>query len=166
MICNKKDIGDRPTLEQLTIRIWQKKVNVSAMRMYEYYEKNNWQKKSGEPLKNLDSAIGGFNNIDHYRREPGELREEKRLLQNTDEWKKYTQEVHQYYHNECQKCGKKGDLEVHHWHYYYAKGDRRIPALLPWEYPMQDVVSLCHACHEKEQGVKGYSEHEKLSGYK
>jgi hypothetical protein len=57
MICNKKDIGDRPTLEQLTIRIWQKKVNVSAMRMYEYYEKNNWQKKSGEPLKNLDSAI-------------------------------------------------------------------------------------------------------------
>ena len=75
MICNKKDIGDRPTLEQLTIRIWQKKVNVSAMRMYEYYEKNNWQKKSGKPLKNLDSAIGGFNNIDHYKREPGELRE-------------------------------------------------------------------------------------------
>ena len=48
MICNKKDIGDRPTLEQLTIRIWQKKVNVSAMRMYEYYEKNNWKKKMGQ----------------------------------------------------------------------------------------------------------------------
>ena len=41
MICNKKDVGDRPTLVQLTIRIWQKKVNVSAMRMYEYYEKNS-----------------------------------------------------------------------------------------------------------------------------
>lgn len=107
MICNKKEIGDKPTLEQLTIRIWQKKVNVSAMRMYEYYEKNNWQKKRGEPLKNLDSAIGGFNNIDNFKREPGELREEKRLLQNTDEWKKYSQEVHQYYHNECQRCGKK-----------------------------------------------------------
>lgn len=45
------------------------------------------------------------------------------------------------------------------------KGIRRVPALLPWEYPMKDVVSLCHACHEKEQGVKGYSEHEKLSEY-
>lgn len=69
MICNKKDIGDRPTLEQLTIRVWQKKINVSAMRMYEYYEKNNWQKKSGEPLKNLDSAIGGFNNIKKFQKE-------------------------------------------------------------------------------------------------
>ena len=61
MICNKKEIGEKPTLEQLTIRIWQKKLNVSSIRMYDYYERRNWKKKNGDPLKDLDSAIGIFN---------------------------------------------------------------------------------------------------------
>ena len=165
MFCGRQEIGERPTLEQLTIRIWQKKLNVSAMRMFVFYERKNWCKKGGEPLKDLDSAIGGFNNIADFKRRSGELREEKKLLLNTVEWKRYTREVHQFYHNECQRCGKKDNLEVHHKFYYYAKRDRRIPVRLPWEYPMENVVSLCHACHEKEQKVKCYSEHEKLTGY-
>lgn len=165
MVCGKEEISDKPTLEQLAIRIWQKKLNVSAQRMFDYYEKTNWHKSNGEPLKNLDSAIAGFNNIANFKRQSGELAKEKQLLQNTEEWKKYTREVHQFYHNECQRCGKNGNLEVHHKFYYYAKGDRRIPARLPWEYPMENVLSLCYACHEKEQKVKCYSEHEKLSGY-
>ena len=103
MICNKKDIGEKPTLEQLTIRIWQKKLNVSSIRMYDYYERRNWKKKNGDPLKDLDSAIGGFNTIDVFKRKSGELQEEKLLLQNTDEWKNFTKRVHRIYQNRCNK---------------------------------------------------------------
>lgn len=165
MKCGKQEIGEKPTLEQLTIRIWQKRLNVSAIRMYEYYEKNNWCNGNGEPLKDLDSAIGGFNNIANFKRQSGELGEEKRLLQNTGEWKEYTREVHKFYYNKCQRCGKKGNLEVHHRYYYYAKGDRRIPARLLWEYNKDEVELLCRQCHDKEQKVKCFSEHEKFSGF-
>ena len=165
MICDKKEIGERPTLEQLTIRIWQKRLNVSARRMFDFYEGKEWKSITGEPLKDLDAAIGRFGNFEYYKRKSGELKEEKALLQNTDDWRKFTKRVHAFFHNECQKCGKKGGLEVHHRHYYYAKGDMSIPARLPWEYSMEDVVSLCHVCHENEQNVKSYSEHEKLSGH-
>ena len=111
MICNKKEIGKKPTLEQLTIRIWQKKLNVSSIRMYDYYERRNWKKKNGNPLKDLDSAIGIFNTIDAFKRKSGELQEEKHLLQNTDEWKNFTKRVHRIYQNRCKKCGCKDHLQ-------------------------------------------------------
>lgn len=165
MICNKKEIGKKPTLEQLTIRIWQKKLNVSSIRMYDYYERRNWKKKNGDPLKDLDSAIGIFNTIDVFKRKSGELQEEKHLLQNTDEWKNFTKRIHRIYQNRCNKCGCKDHLEVHHKFYYYAKGKVEIPARLPWEYDMDEVESLCRRCHDKEQKVKCFSEHEKFSGF-
>lgn len=165
MTCNNKEIGDRPTLVQLTIRIWQKKLNVSAIKMFELYENRGWKNATGEPLKDLDAAIGRLNTFEHFKREPGELRKEKDILLNTDEWKDYCRTVHQYYHNECQRCGKKGPLEVHHLRYYHAKGDTKIPSRLPWDYSMKDVVSLCRTCHNKEHKVEVYSEHKRLSGF-
>lgn len=165
MICNKKEIGEKPTLEQLTIRTWQKKLNASSIRMYDYYERRNWKKKNGDPLMDLDSAIWGFNTINEFRRKTGELLEEKHLLQNTDEWKNFTKRVHRINQNRCNKCGCKDHLEVHHKFYYHAKGKVEIPARLPWEYDMDEVESLCRRCHDKEKIVNCFSEHEKFSGF-
>ena len=133
--------------------------------MYDYYERKNWKKKNGDPLKDLDSAIGGFNTINEFRRKSGELREEKHLLQTTNEWKDFTKRVRLYYQNKCKKCECKDHLEVHHKLYYHAKDEVEIPARLPWEYGMDEVELLCRRCHDKEQKVKCFSEHEKFSGF-
>lgn len=166
MICGKQEIGEKPTIEQLTIRIWQKKLNVSSIKMFEHYENKKWKNKDEMPLKDIDPAIGRFNQFVYFKRKTGDLRKEYDILLKTNEWKEYAKTVHQHYHNECQRCHKKGNLEVHHMRYYFAKGDMNIPARLPWEYPLEEVLSLCHTCHEKEQHVQCYSEHERLSGFK
>ena len=56
MICDKKEIGERPTLEQLTIRIWQKRLNVSARRMFDFYEGKEWKSIAGEPLNKKEQT--------------------------------------------------------------------------------------------------------------
>ncbi len=166
MIFGKIDIGEKPTLELLTECVWRKKLNVSAKMLFEHYDSNGWKNRTGEPLKDLGAVIGIYNSFKSFKRKAGDLREEKHILQNTKDWKSYSQRVHKHYHYECQLCGKKGNLEVHQWHYYFAKSDIMIPACLPWDYAMEDVASLCRKCHEKVQNVHYYSEHEKLSGYK
>lgn len=48
---------------------------------------------------------------------------------------------------ECARCGKtqkEKDLQVHHLH--YIKGRK------PWDYPIQELITLCKGCHAKEHG--------------
>lgn len=110
MICGKQEIGEKPTIEQLTIRIWQKKLNVSSIKMFEHYENKKWKNKDGMPLKDIDPAIGRFNQFVYFKRKTGDLRKEYDILLKTNEWKEYAKTVHQHYHNECQRCHKKGSL--------------------------------------------------------
>jgi 5-methylcytosine-specific restriction endonuclease McrA len=42
----------------------------------------------------------------------------------------------------CTQCGSKNDLQVHHKDYF--------PGKMAWEYPDQDLVTLCGKCHTEE----------------
>lgn len=48
----------------------------------------------------------------------------------------------------CQKCGAKSHLNVHHKEYEKNK--------LAWEYPNEDLVTLCQSCHENEHRIVPY----------
>ena len=45
----------------------------------------------------------------------------------------------------CQKCGAKSHLNVHHLSYENGK--------LAWEYPNEQLITLCKDCHENEHDV-------------
>lgn len=161
-----KEFCDKPSLEVLTKCIWEMKLDISSRKMFDYYEERNWMSRKGYSIINLDSLIAGVNNnCPNLIRNEGDLREEYAILLKCEEWKRFVKKVHEQYKNQCQKCHKKERLEVHHPKYYHKHNYRDIPAKLPWEYDINEVMLLCHECHEKEHKVCGYSEHSKLSGY-
>jgi ribosomal protein S27AE len=45
----------------------------------------------------------------------------------------------------CQKCGAKSYLNVHHKSYQSGK--------LAWEYPNEELITLCKDCHENEHDI-------------
>lgn len=65
----------------------------------------------------------------------------RQLLQ-TDEWRKFSENVRQNYGGCCNVCKRRtGPTHVHHLFY--------DPNRLPWEYATSDVVLLCQVCHEQ-----------------
>ena len=101
------EIGDKPSLEQLTKCIWTKRLNISSRKMFDYYEEHHWLGRNGNPIGYLDCAIAGINNCSVFKREPGDLRAEYEILRGSKEWKEYISKVRNYYNNECEKCHKK-----------------------------------------------------------
>jgi len=58
-------------------------------------------------------------------------------------WQKIRLEIFQRDNWTCQSCGEiTKTLHVHHW--TYEKG------LEPWDYPLEELVTLCESCHEEE----------------
>ena len=166
MKCNNVEIGEKPTIEQLTIRIWQKKMDISSFKMYERYEANGWTSIDGTSIVDLDQTIAGINSVKDYKREPGDINKEYELLRRTKEWKDYVERVRQYYDNECQECHKKSHLEVHHIPYNISKRVKNpVPGLLPWEYDYKEVTLLCKDCHKKAHKEEGYSEHTRVNRF-
>lgn len=44
----------------------------------------------------------------------------------------------------CQQCGEKeSPLHVHHKNYVFGKD--------PWDYPNDNLITLCKSCHSKEE---------------
>lgn len=164
MKCNNVEIGAKPTIEQLTIRIWQRKMDISSFKMYERYEANGWTTIEGKPIVDLDQAIAGINSVEEYKRKSGDASKEYELLLNTKEWKNYVKKIRQYYNNECQECHKKTHLEVHHKAYKISKRTKnKAYRKLPWDYDYKDVTLLCHDCHRKAHKEVVYSEHTKVN---
>lgn len=54
------------------------------------------------------------------------------------EWKQKAEEVKEYYHHTCQRCGGRSNLHVHHWH-YKTVGDEDFD---------EDLTVLCKNCHD------------------
>ena len=159
------EIGDKPSLEQLTKCIWTMRLNISSRKMFDYYEGRNWVNRNGSPIEDLEHVIAGINNVPVFKRELGDLRAEYEILRGSKGWKEYISDVRHFYNNECKICHKKEGLEVHHSKYIFTKNNMSIPAKLPWDYQMDEVILLCHECHEKKHNVCVYSEHSLLSGY-
>jgi predicted transcriptional regulator len=57
----------------------------------------------------------------------------------SDEWKDKANKVKERDGNQCVQCGSDKQLEVHHLTYDNI-----------YEEPLEDLVTLCHTCHEKE----------------
>lgn len=62
-------------------------------------------------------------------------------------WQKMRLEVLSRDNWTCKNCGtEKETLHVHHLSYQYGKD--------PWEYPLENFVTLCGSCHEDEEYFK------------
>lgn len=63
-------------------------------------------------------------------------------------WKVFRDSIIELNGNECSVCGKTSDetvLQVHHKNY--------IAGRMPWEYGMDDLITICRGCHAMEHGI-------------
>lgn len=64
------------------------------------------------------------------------------------DWKQFRDRVLQRDEYRCQSCGRTQDsgavMQVHH--FLYVDGRRA------WEYPLEEVITLCRGCHAAEHG--------------
>lgn len=58
------------------------------------------------------------------------------------EWKEFRKTILDRDSNKCVKCGSTKILQAHHIKY--------IENRYPWEYELQELVTLCKVCHKKE----------------
>lgn len=63
-------------------------------------------------------------------------------------WLKKRNEILERDNYACQRCGATSHLNVHH--VAYKKG------MLAWDYPNENLVTLCKNCHENEHGIVVY----------
>lgn len=66
-------------------------------------------------------------------------------------WQKMRLEIMQRDNFKCVGCGRE-DRTLHVHHQYY------INKRLPWEYPIEMLVTLCENCHVKEEELKDYDD--------
>jgi len=70
-------------------------------------------------------------------------------LLNTPEWDDKRKIILKRDNYTCQECGAKDCiLQVHH--HYYNMGWN------PWEYDDEVLITLCEACHEREEYLKNF----------
>jgi len=60
-------------------------------------------------------------------------------------WKSKRHKIFKRDHFSCQKCDSRLKLQVHHKKYIWDKE--------PWNYPDEDLTTLCEVCHSKEHNV-------------
>lgn len=80
----------------------------------------------------------------------------KNLLE-TEYWKGYSYSIIKERNFTCEDCGRsfpgeRNKLHVHHLVYH---GD-----IAPWSYKPEEVIILCHECHEKRHGIYRSNQYE------
>lgn len=68
-------------------------------------------------------------------------------LLNTPQWRRFRHRILRRDRNECVRCHSRNRLEVHHVRYRYYTHLRRYA--VPWDYPENELLSLCTNCHEQ-----------------
>lgn len=127
----------------------------------EYWGKKNWKTKKGEPVKTLEAAVNVCNSI-YCTRLRKELQESRALQRKQErleakyidyhhqlqgeEWESYRNFILTVKGRECDICGSKSVLQIHHKQY--------INGRKAWEYLPSEVVVLCSECHKKIHSVK------------
>ena len=72
------------------------------------------------------------------------------LLQ-TPQWKEKRSVILIRDHNQCQYCGNRYDLQIHHKYYSKYPNGQKVN---PWNYPEDALITLCDSCHKKVHGRK------------
>lgn len=157
------EIGEKPTLEMIKEYISLRGYELNAREMFIKLDNAGWKKRNGKPIKKLESILDAMNGVylsftnNKIKKKKGNINEKKdktskkkktsdysELLKDP-RWQKRRLEIMQRDNFTCQMCGNgltSGvPLNVHH--YVYHKG------YLPWEYPDNDLITLCRECHHK-----------------
>lgn len=170
------EIGRVPTLSVIREFIIEKKMNLSAEEVYNHYEAMGWKTKKGTPIKSLETIVSSMNGIalmnEKREKEKAERDIEKkkrklirrRTIQIREEnmknckyvkynkqlkdprWLAFRNFVFTVRGRECEICGSKDNLQIHH--LLYRKNS------MAWEYSTKDVAVLCSSCHSKLHGIK------------
>lgn len=102
-----------------------------------YLEQSDFKK---EPIKEATGTC----DIDGYKKMVDYLKtmEYEEYLK-TDHWIHFRNETYKFFRNKCQVCGSKENINIHH-KTYENRGRETF----------NDVICLCHECHEKFHGIK------------
>jgi 5-methylcytosine-specific restriction endonuclease McrA len=152
---------DRFTEAEIHRYIVMNQLAVDAKYVYEYWKKKSWLTKKGEPVKTLAAAVNVCNSI-YLTRLKNEMQtskkhqrklEEAKLLYaeyneqlQSKEWEAFRNFVLVVKCNECEICGSKTWLQIHHKSYKKAAK--------AWEYLPSEVVVLCRDCHKNIHKIK------------
>ena len=63
-----------------------------------------------------------------------------------ERWKSKSSRKKEWAEYQCQDCGNKSNLEIHHCYYRYG--------LEPWQYPFDSLRCLCSTCHKKRGALE------------
>lgn len=148
-------MNDRFTKAEIFSFIVKHGLSVDAEYVYDFWKKKNWNTKKGEPVKTLAAAVHVCNSIylTRLRKEMQESKhrqkkiEEDRMMYaeyneqlESKEWEAYRNFILVAKGHECEVCGKKTWLQIHH--KAYKNGHKA------WEYLPNEVVVLCRDCHK------------------
>lgn len=106
--------------------------------MDEYVSERPPEKKTTSDNRNQTNKLGRKSKKKKVKRSPGDY--QKYIA--SPEWKKKRDERIKLDNNQCQICGSKTKLEVHHLTY-----DR------VFQEDMDDLITLCDRCHRKVHGM-------------
>lgn len=149
-------------------------LKVTPEEIFNYWEEKGWKTKKGTFISSLHLAINVANgtinyvkNKDFYKKKEKQLALERKGevskaikervkpkskpyqkykdQLNRPEWLAFRQFIFAVRGKECEVCGCKHELQVHHLRYFE---NRRA-----WEYTSEDVMVLCKNCHRTAHGL-------------
>lgn len=159
------EITDAFSEEEIRQYMAGKKFYITPEEVLKYWRKKKWKTKKGTTIKTLSAAISCLNGIkkenDRKKKKIAAKKEERKLIRehkpikthytpyadqlNTPEWKAFRQFIFVVRGKQCEKCGRRDRLQIHHLRY--------ITGRMAWEYLPFDVLVLCDACHKKIHNI-------------
>lgn len=150
-------------------------LKVTPEEIFDFWEKKGWKTKKGENVHSLVVAVtvanGSINysrNKDFYTAKERELKKEYRAKVvtkikerakpkpkpyerysdqlNRQEWRAFRQFILVVRKAECEICGNKTELQIHHLRY--------VENRKAWEYLPDDMMVLCRRCHKAVHNIK------------
>lgn len=135
-----------PTLEMIREHIERKHIAADPEWVYNHYKDRHWKNAKGRPFRSLEIMIGGGANYFMHNRKPKPLYISPYEEQLKDyRWKAFRDFVFVARGKQCEMCGNKTYLQIHHPKYIHG---RRA-----WEYNCNEVRVLCRDCHSKVHGL-------------
>lgn len=159
------EIDDVFSEEEIRQYMTGKNLCVTPEAVLKYWRKKKWKTKKGTTVKSLSAAVSCLNGVfkekDRKKKKAIAKKEERRLIRegkpikrdytpyadqlNTPEWKAFRQFIFIVRGKQCEKCGRRDRLQIHHLRY--------ITGRRAWEYLPFDVLVLCDACHKKMHNI-------------
>lgn len=152
-----------------------KSVTTSPEDIFSYWQSKKWKTKKGVNVRSISAAVSCahgtlnyFKNKEIYKSKEKKIKTKYKEMVasarkeranpkpkpyqrysdqlNRPEWKAFRQFIFAVRNKECELCGAKTYLQIHHLRYVE---NRRA-----WEYLPEDMMVLCDKCHKKVHGIQ------------